>query len=325
MKKIYKDKDGKKYILTNQTGKYVYLRNETSNKHSIGEKFELTKFKANFTKIEPNDKLYNNLHPESKIVLDFIRKNKGTLIKNVSSSNNKWNASGLSIQNIIGITKENSKTKPDIGNLELKVQKNIRSVNNAPMALFTMAPKCFTKKINKRKSVTKYLASNYGQTDKMYPTNKCLSVNLSHDKYTTKGEYQFKLNVDETEEKVFLVVRDLHTKNILTSDDFGYTFDDIYNRITEKMENLIIVSYDNKKVNNNEYFELMHSWLYLGLNRNKVIELLKNGQIFLNTGVDIKKNFKDKSKNGTLHDHGSEFRLKTNDLVNMYLSTETLY
>ena len=325
MEKKYQDKTGKIYFLVDKKAKHVFLRSDDSHKESMGEKFTVKNFTKNFTRVPDKSKLYKNLDEESKIVLDLIEKNQGSLIKNVSSSNNPWNASGLSIQNLIGITKENSLSSSDVGNIELKVQKNTRSTHNAPMALFTMAPKCFSTKVPKGKSVARYLADKYGYSDKSYPDIKCLSVNFIAGKYSTKGDFQYKLNVDSKSRRVYLVIRKLSTKRIVTSKDFGYTFTDIYKRIEAKMKNVLLVSYDNQKVNDNEYFELKHSWLYLGLNKKKTIQLIKEGKIFLNTGVDVKKNFKDKKQNGKVHDHGSEFRLKSNELKNLYGSNENLY
>lgn len=325
MEKKYQDKSGKIYFLVDKKSKHVYLRGEESHKESMGEKFTIKNFNKNFTRVGKENKLYKKLDKESKIVLDLIEKNQGSLIKNVSESNNPWNASGLSIQNLIGITKENSRRSSDVGNIELKVQKSTRSTHNAPMALFTMAPKCFSTKVPKGKSVARYLANKYGYADKTYQNVNCLSVNFVAGKYTTKGDYQYKLKVDSKSRRVYLVIRKLRTKRIVTSKDFGYTFTDIYKRIEEKMKNVLLVSYDNQKVNDNEYFELKHSWLYLGLNKKKAIELIKEGKIFLNTGIDVKKNFKDKRQNGKIHDHGSEFRLKSNELKNLFTTSENLY
>lgn len=327
MENKYEDKSGKTYILVNKEGKHIYLRSEESHPDSMGEKFTISNFNKNFTKTFSNTRkeLHKKLDEESKIVLDLIEKNQGSLIKNTSSSNNPWNASGLSIQNMIGITKENSKRRSDVGNMELKVQKNTRSTQNAPMALFTMAPECFNNKVAKGKSVIGYLAKKYGYADKTYPDINCLSVNFVSNKYTTKGDYQYKLRVDDKARRVYLVIRKISNKRIVTSKDFGYSFKNIYNRIDEKMENVLLVSYENKKVNENEYFELKHSWLYLGLDKKRTINLIKDGKIFLNTGVDVKKNFKDKRQNGTIHDHGSEFRLKSNELKNLYSTNENIY
>jgi len=271
-------------------------KSENCHPESEGEKFTISNFKKNFTKVENDKKLYKKLDEESKIVLDIIEKNEGSLIKNVSLSNNPWNSAGLSVQSIIGITKENSKMTSDVGNIELKVQKNSRSKHNAPMSLFTLAPKCFNNKVPKGKSVLIYLADKYGYADKTYPKVNCLSVHFKTKTYTRKGDYDYKLKVSNTDRRVYLVIRKVSNKRIVTSKDFGYTFRDINKRISEKMKNVLLVSYDNKKVNNNDYFELKHSWLYLGLNKKATMELIKEGKIFLNTGIDVKKNFKDKNK-----------------------------
>jgi hypothetical protein len=325
MKNKYRDSDGNFYFLVDRTSKYVYLRSESSHTDSLGERFSIRDFNKSFERVETDKKFYKKLDDESKIVLDLIEKNKGSFIKNVSSSNNPWNASGLSIQNLIGITKENSKMSSDVGNIELKVQKNTRSTHNAPMALFTMAPKCFSTKVPKNKSVSRYLADKYGYSDKTYPDVNCLSVNFMTKKYTKKGDYEFKLKVNDNDKRVYLVVRKAKTKRIVTSKDFGYDFKDIYKRIDNKMKNVLLVSYENQKIKSSEYFELKHSWLYLGLNKKKAIDLIKDGKIFLNTGVDVKKNFKDKKQNGKVHDHGSEFRLKSNELKSLYKTVENLY
>lgn len=323
MENKFVDERGETYILLDENKRYAYLRHENSHPNSMGERFSIRDFNSKFHRRIHNFKYFSNLDIEAKIAVDIVEKNRGSYIKDVSQSNNAFNGAGLSIQSVLGIPKENSKMGYDIGNIDLKVQKNTRLKNCSPISLFTMNPMCFTDKVKRNASVNKYLAQNYGYPDRIEKHLNCLSVHIHTKKYTSKGIFDFKLKVDNKDKRIYIVIR--KNKRIVSKKDFGYTFDYLYKRINDKMKNLLIVTYEDKMVNKNKYYELKHSKIHMNINKQVFINMIEQGVIFLNTGVDVKRNFKNKSQNGKLHDHGTEFRLSSDKMGDLYNITEKIY
>lgn len=306
---------GKRYNLIKKTRKYAYLQPYVNNPKSLGERFLREDFEKNFTKID-----IDNLNKDSRIAIDILTKNKNSYIRNTSTSKNPWNASGLSIQTLIGITKENSKRYSDASDVEVKAIKNNRIISNSEISLLTINPMCFTDKIEfdktvSTKSVSKYLAIKYGYSHKDFDKN-CLSINIYNRYKETSYNYNFRLKIDYTEKRVYIVVRE--GKRVVSSKDFGYTFDYLFKRLDEKLKNLIIVSYTNKYVDNKEYFKLKQSYLYLDIVHEKFLKLMASSKIFLNMGVSV-------NKHGKHHDHGSEFRLNIKSLDDIYTKYHKIY
>lgn len=137
------------------------------------------------------------------------------------------------------------------------------------------------------------LIDKYGYADVDYLDKKVLFANIScvSKSYVSSG-YQFKLEIDDVEEKMYLCVYDMN-ENLIERASFIY-LKTLYDHLVLKLSKLAVV-YANKKVMNEEVFFWYYKLLIYKLKGfDTFILLLKNGIIKVSiiariskSGVDV--------------------------------------
>lgn len=215
---------------------------------------------------------------------------------------------GKTFEDLMGIVENNNFLADYKDVLELK---SSRELAQAMVTLFTDAP-TFPKKVNS------VLREKFGQKDAEFGV-KIIHSTFSALKFNTfVQKYGFKLDVNETDKKIFIKIKNLQTNNI---EDMGiyYTFDDLRMIIEKKCKYIAYIKAQSRKEGGKELFKFVQAFLLSGLTFEKFIDCVKNGLIVYDVRLGAYRSGKNKGKP---HDHGSGFRVLKNNLRKVFVIEE---
>ena len=196
---------------------------------------------------------------------------------------------------------ENNNDIPDFKDIEIKSQRNY---TGSYITLFTKAPT-----YPLRANTT--LRNSYGSPDPDFPDLKILHTSIFANKFNTyKNTYGFKLEVDEENRKILLLVKDLSSDTIIMNSVY-WSYEVIKRIIETKLQYIAYITAKVKRENGNESFNFTKMVLLSNFTFKIFIELLKNGYIMFDIRIGA---YKTGSKRGTSHDHGSGFRISKRNL-----------
>lgn len=218
--------------------------------------------------------------------------------------NNNDGGIGNTFEDLLGV-EENNLKEPDFQGYEVKTQ---REITSACVTLFSKSP-TYPRGANAK------LKDSFGEVrDPKFPNINKLYASIFGDKWgTVYNKFSMKLEVDKTDEKVTLIVKDLNHK--ILSDEVYWSFDDLKNASMKKMTNIFIVSAKTQTNNNVKEYYYEKGTVYHGFLFDNFISGIENGSI----QFDIRMGVYGSGKNmGKPHDHGSGFRMKKNEIYTLY-------
>lgn len=200
---------------------------------------------------------------------------------------------GKTLEEELGI-QENNIALPDFGIMELKSQ---RVDTQSMMTLFTKKPEGITnKEIRKR----------FGYKDEEFPKIKCLRQTMIGGQKNAQG---FNFKIDRRAGKLFI------KKNGAKIGFYLLAF--LEAKAIEKIgDGLILVLADAKKVRGQEFFHYKEAHLLQGIEPIKFIKYLRYD---IRLGV-----YRTGPLKGTLHDHGSAFRLPQKSIPYLFNTKKRL-
>jgi len=215
--------------------------------------------------------------------------------------NNRDGGIGNTFEDLLGV-EENNLKDPDFEGFEVKTH---RFLNSSYITLFSKSPS-FPKKANS------ILKERYGEVrDSEFPDLKKLYASIfSHRWGLVYEKFKMKLDVNFSEKRIYLLVDD--NKNI--SKDVYWNFKDLSDGLN-KLENLFSVSAKSKIVDEETYFHYDSAKVFLNIDFDKFINELKSGNIQFDIRIGVHKSG---PNYGKPHDHGSGFRVKKENLINLY-------
>ncbi|NPV14055.1 hypothetical protein HPY86_03880 [candidate division WOR-3 bacterium] len=203
---------------------------------------------------------------------------------------------GYTFETLFGVI-ENNIPIPDIGGrVEIKT---VRKDSQSLITLFTFNKGVW--RVNQRD-----LIERFGYVDE-------------RGRYALKNTIFFRrpipqglsLNINETKNTVDLIVRESGTV-IATWDVYV-----IVGKFMAKMSRLLIVMADRKVEQGREYFHYNEAYILQNPTSRSIISAFKNSLI----GIDLRMHLKE---NGAVRNRGTAFRIKEQDLVNLYESRNQL-
>lgn len=215
---------------------------------------------------------------------------------------------GKTFEDLLG-TLENNKKEADFEGIEVKSQ---RQAAASCITLFTKSP-TFPKAVNS------ILRDKYGTVvDPQNPIIKKLHTSMFGNRFNTyKGVYGFQLKVDKDKREVLIVVKDLKTDLILSS-DIGWSFAEL-EQASNKINTLFVVWADKKMVDGIEYFHYTKAKIHHNFILEKFITAIEEGGIMVDIRIGT---YKSGPSEGKPHDHGTGFRVKKEFLKNLYEECE---
>ena len=232
--------------------------------------------------------------------------------KFIEISNNGWIEGVNNYSNSIGLTFEKELGKkadslyfPDYHGIEIKCSSRY---SRYPIYLFSIAFDGPTfPEINR-------IVDKYGWFDHEFVNKKILMTRIRYKSKTKiQSGFQFKFELDEQEEKLYLCVYDM--EGILIEKESFIYLSSIYNHLCLKLSNLAIIYASTKKDSNKKYHRYYEINVYKLISFDRFIELLKNDDIGvsflarLGRSGDNKGKYKNKSLT---------FELKKEDVFKLY-------
>lgn len=236
-----------------------------------------------------------------KLKREFIRiKNKG-YIKGIT---NNHSSIGRTFENELNLP-ENNFSVPDYYGIEIKTRK---SYSKSFITLFNMEPD------GENLFEIERLKKTYGYPYKNDRNYKALYIEAFGNNLNYAGiKYQYKIDVDKKENKVYLCV--LNKYNKLIERKIYWLFDNLEKRLYNKLKYLAVINAWTNKINNWNYFKYYKIDIYKLKDFNTFIDLLENGTIKLIIKVDIHLG---KSNYGKTYNHGCGFAIEEKNLIKLF-------
>ena len=140
---------------------------------------------------------------------------------------------GKTFEDLIGIVENNNYLADYHDILELKASRNL---SQSLVTLFTKAPK--------PRGVNKIIRERFGQLDEGLKTIHTTFSALKFNNFVNK--YGFKIEIDETKKRLYVLVKDLNTSKIEDINIY-YDFDDIKEIIENKCKYIAYIKTQSKK------------------------------------------------------------------------------
>ncbi len=212
---------------------------------------------------------------------------------------------GKTFEDYVGVV-ENNLNQPDLFGFEIKSH---RAASSSYVTLFTKKPSHPAK------------GANAGLKDKFgtfYPGSqeKKLHTSIFANRYNTyEGNLSFRLINRADERRIYIAVYDLSNTTLLDCSVY-YTYDDIESALRDKLHNLFYVTAQSQILpDKTESFLFDSADIYTEPSLECFLKLLDNGDIMYDIRMGA-------YSNGKPHDHGSGFRIKECNLVNLYKNKE---
>lgn len=211
---------------------------------------------------------------------------------------------GLKFEEELNLS-NNDFSVPDFNGIEIKVK---RITSNYPITMFSCTcdgPELFE---------MKRIVQKYGANSSSKQKSKVLFITLSCLKYSNWGNFlKMKLEVDRRDNRVYIVIAHSNGKIIERKAYWQLsTLDEIMKR---KMHYLCFVTYDTIYSGKARYACFLDDNYLVYRDFDKFVELLESGDIVVNIKCGI---YRDGTKAGKLHDHGTSFQIFKSALFELY-------
>lgn len=246
---------------------------------------------------------------EELIVVQF--RNIFLKIKNmgfVKSHRSNNTGIGKTFEDLVGVQENNLQDADFMNFIEIKSK---RKKSNSMLTLFTKSPEY-------PKDSNTYLREKYGMTDDG-TGQKLLHTTITATEFNQFGDkYGFKLECDDTGEKLLILIQDRVTHEIIEHNIF-YTYETLRKIVSKKCANIAYITADTRKNNDGtEEFKYISAELLSGCTFEKFLNAIKIGVIKYDIRIGY---YKSGPSLGKRHDHGSGFRIKKDDIHHLFLVT----
>lgn len=230
---------------------------------------------------------------------DFEKVKKAGFIESHRTNNT---GIGKTFEDLVNVVENNKQEVDYLNELELK---SSRELSNSMVTLFTKSP-------SHPPQANTLLRLKFGKDEEGL---KILHTTIPGDKFNTFLEkYGFKLEINEREKKIYIVIKDLNTNSII---DFVcyYTFEDLKKIVEKKCKNVVFVTAKIRKEKEKEFFHFEEAILLTGLTFDKFLKAIKGGDILYDIRIGV---YRTGTLKGKTHDHGSGFRIKKERIANVF-------
>lgn len=239
---------------------------------------------------------------EEKIKQEFLRIKKLGYIKSNRSNNT---GIGKTFEDYLGVGENNIKG-PDFVGYEVKSQ---RELTKSFLTLFTKSP-------SGPRGANTYLRDNYGEIYENNPSLKKIHTSIFSNRFNTYRDlYKFKIVNDRVNEKLLIQIRDISSNHIIDESVY-WTYKAIESCLKKKLQKLFYVSAHSRQgEDGKEEFNYYSSEIYLDPSLENLLSLVDQGKIMVDIRIG---SYKSGVNTGKTHDHGTGFRIKPSDLINLY-------
>ena len=211
---------------------------------------------------------------------------------------------GYTFETLLG-RNENNLPYYDFEDIEIKVH---RRKSSSPIHLFNATPD------GDELFPIKKIVNTIGYPDKINPKYKVFNVTITGKKYTNLGYYKkLKIKVNYFKRKVDLrVVNNINEKYNLS---VSWSYNLLKDKIKYKIKKLAIINADVKKIDGKEFFKYNSIAFYQIKGFNHLIKLIDDGIVNVTFKIGV---FRDGPRKGQIHDRGTDFSIKQENLEMLY-------
>jgi hypothetical protein len=235
------------------------------------------------------------------IISEFQRiRNLGFVVS--KRPNNRDGGIGYTFEDYLGV-QENNLREADFDGFEIKSK---RQFNTSYLTLFSKSP-------SSPSGANGILKDKYGECrDPQFPQLKKLYASIfGHRESLVYNKHLMKLEVIHPKKILKLKVKDeLHN----TYDEVHWTFNELVSA-SSKMKNLFVVFAEEKVINGERHYHYLNAEIYLNFNFEKFLKSIENGVIMFDIRIGVHKTG---NNYGKPHDHGSGFRVKKENISELY-------
>ena len=242
-----------------------------------------------------------------KIVAEFKRRFKIIESKGFIKSHRLSDTGiGKTFEDEIGVIENNLQDVDFMGYIEIKTK---REESDSMLTLFTQAP-------TSPKKANRYLQEKYGTPDTVFPEYKVLHTTVSGADYNTFNEqkYGFKLECDDENKRLYILVRDNQTGKIL-EDNIYYDYETVKSRVEHKCAVIAFIDAETEKRDGWDYFHFTSVKLLSVISFDTFLEGIKTGVVKYDFRIGV---YKSGVNKGKYHDHGSGFRIRREDIPKLF-------
>jgi hypothetical protein len=208
---------------------------------------------------------------------------------------------GKTFEDYLGVDENNLKD-PDFAGYEIKSH---RKSSSSYVTLFTKSP-------SKPKKANSLLREKFGTPEGKLGVKTIRTSVFSNKWNTYQGEYSFRITVNRSSKTIDLISKPINNKKITV--ECSWDFSEIKTAFS-KLKSLFFVTAEREKKRIHEYFHYTNATIFNQPTFEKLICLIENGKMM----VDIRLGVYSSGRNqGKAHDHGTGFRIKSDDLSQLY-------
>lgn len=210
---------------------------------------------------------------------------------------------GNTFEDLIG-KKEDNKSEADYKGIELKSHRNI---THSLITLFSNAPS-YPRRANT------HLRESYGIDEDNFG-KKILNTTMNGLKENShRGGHSFKAIVNREEERIYIQIKDLQTKNIV-DDEIYWSFGVLKKKLEKKIAIIAVLYGDEKNENGKHFVRYTGMRIIEGLTFEKLIKSIEDGKLYIDIRLGV---YSSGKYIGKTHDHGTAFRMNLKDLLEIY-------
>lgn len=208
---------------------------------------------------------------------------------------------GKTFEDYLGVDENNLKD-PDFEGYEIKSH---RKSSTSFVTLFTKSPTT----PNKANSI---LREKFGTPEGKLNV-KTIRTSVFSNKWNSYNKsYAFKIVVNENTKTIDLISKKVNTTK--STVECSWTFSEVKSAFS-KLKSLFFVTAEREKKRVHEYFYFTNATIFNNPSFSRLIQLIKEGKIMVDIRLGVYSSGKSK---GNAHDHGTGFRIKSNDLKLLY-------
>ena len=226
----------------------------------------------------------------------------------VESNTNNLGSIGHTFEKFLGI-QTNELEIPDFDGIEIKTK---NKYSDSYTTLFCCTP------TGPHFHEVERLKDLYGYPDSNLKKYNVLNTSV-YSKYKNKVgvKYYFELKVDKEKQKIFLLI--YNRKKELIEDIVYWDFDILKEKLYRKLKYLAFIKADKLYKEKKRYFKYYSMKIYKLKNFGTFINLIEDGTIRISLKIGI---FRTGKKIGQIHDHGTSFCIKEDNLEKLYVLLE---
>lgn len=217
---------------------------------------------------------------------------------------------GKTFEDYVGVV-ENNLAEPDLAGYEIKSH---RELSPSFVTMFTKSPD-FPCQANR------YIRDTFGVPDDDDPNiTKFHASIFAHTDSLVYGRIKMRIENNAADECLYICAFNKDTGQLIDK-SAGYKYSTIERKLQEKLSKLFFVTAQHRRISGVEEFYFDSAEIYTNPSLTKFLQMVDNGEIMFDFRIG---SYKSGTKYGKPHDHGNGFRIKEENIIQLYANRESV-